>query len=129
MRYAIVFASLMVASFADDSREVDLDLDDVPNPCKTICRPLATLSDRCDTDLKNDNDRDEHLLQNQCICTNKSFDVAKISGLCADCMHQTYNNRHDGDDGDNDDDDDDDDDDNHADSDDIKRMVHILLSV
>lgn len=94
---------------------VSLDLDDVPNPCKTICQPIGTLSDKCDVDLRSDIDKDENHLQNQCICTNKSFDVGKIAAMCADCMHQTQKTTN-GDD----DDDGDDDGDNHADADDLK---------
>ncbi|KAK8146098.1 hypothetical protein G3M48_003599 [Beauveria asiatica] len=107
---ALAIAQLVLAA----SAQIDLDMGDVPTPCKTICRPIGTLSDRCDIDLRNDNDRDERLLQNQCICTNKSFDVGKIAALCADCMHQTRNNRHDND--------------NRADSDDL-RDIDELLSV
>ncbi len=104
--------------------QVDLDMDDVPNSCKAICKPIGELSDKCDVDLRSDNDADEHHLQNQCICTNQSFDVAKIAAMCADCMHQSQQNNNGDNDNDNDDDDDDDNDDNdgddHADSDDLE---------
>ncbi len=102
---ALAIAQFVLAANA----QVELDMDDVPTPCKTICKPIGTLSDRCDVDLRSDNDRDEHHLQNQCICTNKSFDVGKIAALCADCMHQSKKNKRD-------------DDDDHADNDDLKRM-------
>jgi len=88
---------------------VDFDMDDVPTSCKTICSPIGQLSDRCDTDLRSDIDRDEKLLEAQCVCTNRSFDVAKIAALCADCMHQSANGRRRRDD-----------DDNRADQDDLK---------
>ncbi|KAM0745540.1 hypothetical protein ACQRIT_000924 [Beauveria bassiana] len=107
---ALAIAQFVLAANA----QVDLDMGDVPTACQTICRPIGTLSDRCDVDLRSDNDRDEHLLQNQCICTNKSFDVGKIAALCADCMHQTRNNGRGGD--------------NRADSDDL-RDIDELLSV
>ncbi|CEJ81195.1 hypothetical protein VHEMI01339 [[Torrubiella] hemipterigena] len=68
-----------------------IDMDDIPSACKPICKPIGTLSDRCDVDLKSDIDRDEDRLTNQCICTNKSFDVAKIAALCAACVHQSQN--------------------------------------
>lgn len=92
---------------------VDFDLDDAPNSCKIICRPIGQLSDRCDVDLRSDIDRDENLLQAQCICTNKSFDVGKIAALCADCMHQSANNSKR--------------DDDHADKGDLKGMSIIVL--
>ncbi|KAJ3474377.1 hypothetical protein NLG97_g9870 [Lecanicillium saksenae] len=104
---ALAIAQFVFAANA----QVDLDMDDVPNPCKTICKPIGTLSDRCDVDLRSDNDRDEHHLQNQCICTNKSFNVGKIAALCADCMHQSRKNKRD---------------DDHADSDDLKDIDELL---
>lgn len=73
------------------SAKVSFDMGDAPNSCKTICKPLGDLSNMCDTDLRSDIDRDENRLEAQCICTNKSFDVAKIAALCADCMHQSAN--------------------------------------
>lgn len=82
---ALAVAPLLLLAQA----KVDFDLDDAPNDCKTICRPLGRLSDMCDIDLKSDIDRDENNLQAQCICTNKSFDVSKIAALCASCMHQS----------------------------------------
>lgn len=86
--------------------QVDLDAGDVPTPCKTICKPITDLSDKCDIDLVSDKDADESHLQNQCICTNKSFDVAKFAAYCADCMHQTQKSKRD---------------DGHADAGDLKR--------
>jgi hypothetical protein len=86
---ALAIAPLLLAVSAN----VDFDLDDVPNSCKAICRPVAQLSSQCDVDLRSDNDRDENLLQAQCVCTNTSFDVGKIAGLCADCMHQSANSQ------------------------------------
>lgn len=71
--------------------KVDFDLGDAPNSCKTICRPISQLSDRCNVDLRSDIDLDENRLEAQCFCTNKSFDVGKIAALCADCMHQSAN--------------------------------------
>lgn len=110
-------AALALAPFVlVATAQVDLDMDDVPAPCKTICKPIGTLSDRCDVDLRSDNDRDEHHLQNQCICTNKSFNVAKIAALCADCMHQSKKNKRD-------------DGDQHADRDDLKGMSTLFPNV
>ncbi|KAJ3499356.1 hypothetical protein NLG97_g398 [Lecanicillium saksenae] len=79
----LALASLTLVTHA----QVDLDMDDVPMACKPICKPIGDLSNKCDIDLASDNDNDEHHLQNQCICTNDSFNVAKIAALCAACMH------------------------------------------
>lgn len=94
------FVSALLASavpLASADFGVGLDNDDVPSACKTICGPITRLSDICDVDLRSDIDRDEDHLQNQCICTNKSFDVANVAGLCGGCINQ--NRRRDDDDG------------------------------
>ncbi|KAJ6447182.1 CAP22 protein [Purpureocillium lavendulum] len=108
---ALAMAPLVLVAQAG----VGFDMDDVPNSCKTICGPMGQLSDRCDTDLRSDNDRDEHLLEAQCVCTNRSFDVAKIAALCADCMHQSANGSKRRDD-----------DDNRADRDDLKDIDNLM---
>ncbi|KAJ3492988.1 hypothetical protein NLG97_g5017 [Lecanicillium saksenae] len=85
----MAFASVATADlFNDDTEELKLDMDDVPMSCKTICTPIGTLSKQCDVDLGLGKGKDEDLLHNQCVCTNKSFDVGKIAAECADCMHQ-----------------------------------------
>ncbi|KAJ6436944.1 CAP22 protein [Purpureocillium lavendulum] len=84
---AVALATLALVSRAS----VDFDMDDVPTSCKTICGPIDQLTDRCDTDLYSGVDRDEKLLEAQCVCINRSFDVAKIAALCADCMHESAN--------------------------------------
>lgn len=99
---ALAMAPLALLARAD----VHLDQDDVPTACDSICDPIVQLSRRCDVDLRSDNDRDENLLEMQCVCTNDSFDVAKIAALCADCMRQNVQSNRDND-GDDDDDDDD----------------------
>ncbi|KAF7562921.1 hypothetical protein G7046_g1188 [Stylonectria norvegica] len=81
--------------------DVSLDRDDVPSACSTICNPIVELSRACDVNLRSDNDRDEDLLEVQCVCTNDSFDVGSIAALCADCIRQNPKTS------DNDDDDDD----------------------
>lgn len=98
MRFSF-FALSAAPLLAFAKNAVDFDFDDVPDPCKTICRPLATLVKQCDVD----SDHKERLLTNQCICTNHSFDVPKVAALCADCMHQSIKKR-----------------DEHADEDDVK---------
>ncbi|EGX88334.1 hypothetical protein CCM_08377 [Cordyceps militaris CM01] len=111
MRHTSTIA-LAVAQLVLAANAVELEMDHVPAACKTICQPLGTLSDKCDVDLRSDRDRDEHHLQNQCICTNKSFAVGKIAGLCADCMHQNRNPRRDNDD--------------HTDRDDLHQIDRLL---
>lgn len=95
MRFTAPAAVLAFAIVARADDDLDFDLDDVPSACKTICKPVDILVDRCDVDLHHGSDRVEDLLQNQCICTNKSFDFAKVAALCADCMHQTRGRRRD----------------------------------
>ena len=101
---------------------VDFDYDDVPQVCRSTCRPLEDLSNRCDTDLPGDNnDREEDRLEAQCFCTNDSFDVAGTAALCYDCVKQNRGSSNGNNDNDNDDDDDDDDNDNDDNNDDDHR--------
>lgn len=95
MRFTAPAAVLAFALVARADDDLDFDMDDVPSACKTICKPVDILVDRCDVDLHHGSDRMEDLLQNQCICTNKSFDFAKVAALCADCMHGTRRRRDD----------------------------------
>jgi hypothetical protein len=81
---------------------------DVPGPCRTICDPIEQLKKSCDTDLPSDNDADEHRLENQCLCTNRSFDVGRVLPMCASCLQQNASPQGQ-----------DDDDDNRADAEDI----------
>ncbi|CAF3453088.1 unnamed protein product [Fusarium graminearum] len=96
---ALAIAPLLLLARAD----VSLDRDDIPRACDTICNPIVDLTRACDTDLRGDRDREEDRLEAQCVCTNDSFNVARVAALCADCIHQNAPR-------DNDDDDDDDDD-------------------
>ncbi|KPM37262.1 hypothetical protein AK830_g9329 [Neonectria ditissima] len=106
------------------SADLQLDNDDVPNACKDICQPIVTLTQRCEVDLRgDDNDRNENRLEAQCVCTNDSFDVASIAALCHDCIRQNIRS-----DNDNDDDDDDDDDDNDWDDSDLENVADILYT-
>ncbi|VUC33337.1 unnamed protein product [Clonostachys rosea] len=76
--------------------DLDLDLGDTPQTCRSICQPIATLGDQCDVDLPGDNnDRQEDLLELQCFCTNNSFNVASVAALCQDCIRQNQNNGND----------------------------------
>ncbi|KFA76129.1 hypothetical protein S40288_00360 [Stachybotrys chartarum IBT 40288] len=103
-RLALAVAPLFLVARADVT-DFELD-DDVSSQCRSICAPVAVLSDRCEVDLSDntpDEDRTEDLLEAQCYCTHNGFDVAGITALCADCIRQFPR-------GDDDDDDDDDND-------------------
>ena len=71
---------------------------------------------KCDVDDDRvGGDRNEDLLERQCICENQSFDVANVAGQCQGCIEQHYqdkckgrNKRDDDDDSDDECDDDDD---------------------
>lgn len=83
--------ALMLAGFnpALVSAGLDIDSEDISSACSAICQPLVDLTQTCNVrDEQVDDDRTEKLLEAQCICTNDSFDVAGIAGLCASCMDQ-----------------------------------------
>ncbi|CAM1501514.1 Fc.00g034980.m01.CDS01 [Cosmosporella sp. VM-42] len=93
----VTLAAVIPATLAEELRA-----DDVPSACSTICQPIVDLTNTCDVDLKEgDIDKDRrrklHLRESEeadeaieanCICTNKSFDVAAVMALCASCMAQ-----------------------------------------
>lgn len=107
----LAVAPLLMTATAD----MDFDLNDAPSVCRDTCRPIADLANRCNTDLRgDDNDRQEDLLEAQCFCTNSSFDVEATSALCLDCIRQNFNSTSNP----NDDDDDHDHDDHHQGEDD-----------
>lgn len=86
----------------------DFDAEDVPKACVSICQPIRDLVRACDVDDDAvGGDRNEDLLERQCICENRSFDVANVAGQCQGCIEQNYRNGC----GDHEHDDDDDDDD------------------
>ncbi|KAK0391427.1 hypothetical protein NLU13_0927 [Sarocladium strictum] len=99
IKHLLLLAPLASVAFAD----LDLSRDDVPPPCRAICQPIVDLTQRCEVDLPGDNnDREEDLLERQCVCTNDSFDVGRIAGLCASCFQQNFRAPDDNDDDDND---------------------------
>lgn len=69
---------------------LQLDYADVPAPCVDTCRPVAEISGICDVDADFDdnNEEVEDLMKLQCLCTNRSFDVAGATALCASCIDQ-----------------------------------------
>ncbi|KAF2271509.1 uncharacterized protein EI97DRAFT_364670, partial [Westerdykella ornata] len=85
-------------SFAEELRAAD-----VPNACTTICQPIVQLTNTCDIDpdksednaAENSNDNDgaesDEPIEAQCICSNKSFNVASIAALCASCIQLNGN--------------------------------------
>ncbi|KAJ4244356.1 hypothetical protein NW762_014483 [Fusarium torreyae] len=100
MHPTIALASLAVFAFLSIAEE--LSTDDVPTACKTICQPIVNLTNACDIDPKGpekpsderrdlvmlDHEDDDEPIEAACICTNKSFDVAGVMGLCASCISQ-----------------------------------------
>ncbi|QGI66306.1 hypothetical protein CEK27_010277 [Fusarium fujikuroi] len=100
MRSAMLLTTLALflpAAFAEE-----LSADDVPTACKTICQPVVNLTNACDIDPKGpekhsdrrrdlvilDHEDDDEPIEAACICTNKSFDIEGVMGLCASCMAQ-----------------------------------------
>ncbi|KLU92522.1 hypothetical protein MAPG_11467 [Magnaporthiopsis poae ATCC 64411] len=76
--------------------DMELDRDDIPQVCRGICEPMRALTDLCDVDDDRiNNDRIEELLNLQCVCTNRSFDVARFAALCHSCMTQNTRNNDD----------------------------------
>ncbi|KAH6671546.1 hypothetical protein F5X68DRAFT_278691 [Plectosphaerella plurivora] len=96
MRSAIFFSALVAVLPVAFAEEVEAE--DVPAACTAICAPVVTLSNTCDLDrntrkkLRRDNDdaqdAAEEAAEINCICTNRSFDVANVMALCASCMNQ-----------------------------------------
>jgi hypothetical protein len=121
--FALAAAPLLLVARAD----VELDGNDVPAACQSICRPIVELSRRCDASDRFDNDdkaedeyeRNEDQLRAQCFCSNDSFDVGMTTAFCGDCIRQ--NQRRDNDD-------DDDDDDNNDISDEMEDIGKIMAT-
>ncbi|KAF5647365.1 hypothetical protein F25303_5231 [Fusarium sp. NRRL 25303] len=100
MRSVISLTTL--ALLLPDAFAEELNADDVPTACKTICQPIVNLTNACDIDPKGtekhsdrrrdlvilDHEDDDEPIEAACICTNKSFDVEGVMGLCASCMAQ-----------------------------------------
>ncbi|KAG6355092.1 hypothetical protein INS49_004173 [Diaporthe citri] len=93
-------AAVIPAALAEELRAAD-----VPSACTTICQPIVDLTNTCDIDpneADTDNDKRRKLrlrqteesdeaIEANCICTNKSLDVAGVMGLCASCISQNGN--------------------------------------
>jgi cobalamin biosynthesis Mg chelatase CobN len=92
-----ILAAVIPAALAEELRAGD-----VPVACTTICKPIVDLTNTCDIDpneINTDDDKKRKLrlrdteepdeaIEANCICTNKSFDVARVMGLCASCIAQ-----------------------------------------
>ncbi|PVH91200.1 hypothetical protein DM02DRAFT_497350, partial [Periconia macrospinosa] len=83
--------------FASMSSAKELNAADIPTACTTICQPIVQLTNTCDINMKKreakparkgSKELAESVLETQCICRNKSFNVASISALCAGCIQQ-----------------------------------------
>ncbi|KAF5259175.1 hypothetical protein FOXYS1_10213 [Fusarium oxysporum] len=100
MHPTILLAALV--AFVPAAFSEELNADAVPTACKTICQPIVNLTNACDIDPKGpekhsdrrrdlvilDHEDDDEPIEAACICTNKSFDVEGVMGLCASCMAQ-----------------------------------------
>ncbi len=65
------------------------DAKKVPSTCTNICQPISTLEKSCHVnDDRVGGKQNERTLEDSCICTNGSFDVAKVMPQCADCLSQ-----------------------------------------
>lgn len=75
---------------------MDMSNSTVPEACKAICNPVVELVNTCNPMTGMDMSRramvmtpaEEQKAELDCICSNKSFDVKTIMGLCASCMGQ-----------------------------------------
>jgi hypothetical protein len=107
-------ASALLLSVAPLATADDFDAEDVPRSCVSVCRPIRDLVRQCNVDDDAvGGDRNEDLLERQCICENNSFDVADVAGQCQGCIEEHFEEGC----GDNENDDDDDDDDDIDDCD------------
>ena len=79
-----------------DLTELRLNETDVPQQCRSICQPVANLTQTCNlsngTGTVSMSNRTADLLERQCVCTNESFDVANRTSLCAGCLEQNSRN-------------------------------------
>ncbi|PKS07146.1 hypothetical protein jhhlp_005746 [Lomentospora prolificans] len=83
-------ASLLLLPALSD---LQLDSDDVPQNCFSVCSPVVELTHICDSDDDAvGGSETEGLLERQCICTNNSFDVANRTAQCAACLSQSGQN-------------------------------------
>lgn len=106
---SLVYTLLSLAPLAARA-DLQVEAGDISTTCTSVCRPIRELSQTCDVDddRVNNSDQIEAQLELQCICTNDSFDVARLTALCASCMQQNPETDDDGDDDDDNDGDDND---------------------
>ncbi|KAK2765479.1 hypothetical protein FQN54_008333 [Arachnomyces sp. PD_36] len=103
MHYITLSILLQSVLFLSGSVSEELNAEDVPKACSTICQPIVELTAICDIDPNESEDEEDggeggedeggvepdEPIENNCFCTNKSFDVESIAGLCASCIEQT----------------------------------------
>jgi hypothetical protein len=66
-----------------------VDVKEIPQACAAICKPINALVSACEVNKDAvGGQQNEQALETQCICTNKSFDVATVLPKCADCLGQ-----------------------------------------
>lgn len=83
------FAPILLALAATAYADLDIDVNDVPVTCQSICRPTLELSRTCDIDSDLvGGDLAEFQGEQACYCTNQSFDVGRITALCQSCVQQ-----------------------------------------
>lgn len=77
--------------FSHASADLDVDVNDVPAACQSICRPMMELSRICDVndDFLGENEALEFNNERGCFCSNQSFNVAQMTGLCQSCVQQS----------------------------------------
>lgn len=70
--------------------DLDVDVDEIPATCQSICRPTLELSRICDVDddLVGNNEFTEFNNERGCYCSNQSFNVAQMTALCQSCVQQ-----------------------------------------
>ncbi|KAH7381876.1 hypothetical protein BKA64DRAFT_684455 [Cadophora sp. MPI-SDFR-AT-0126] len=80
----VVFSTIMIGRVFSE----ELDSNDVPTACTTICKPIVELTSICDVDNDTDKTESDDAIEATCICSNTSFNVGSIAALCASCISQ-----------------------------------------
>lgn len=80
MHYSKTIPALCLA-FATLGYTQDVDSDDIPSQCRSVCDPIVSLTERCDREDNGDGDR-----RLNCVCTGP--DASSQIPLCAACYAQ-----------------------------------------
>lgn len=70
----------LLLSLATPLLAADIFKTNVPSSCTAVCQPMSDLTSQCDEGASSP--------RAGCICTNESFDVAVVGGLCDSCLTQ-----------------------------------------